>query len=298
MDVRQLRHFLTVADTLSFSRAAERLFMATSPLSRSIAQLESEIGGKLFLRDTRNVQLTPLGIALVPYAQQTVAQLDLLKRDMQRHVTGRPEVHVGMRSLPHPVLHAMKSAIQAAAPTAATRLHPMQSLAQIDRVLDGSLSFGLVNRTSSDQRLAFLPVLDEKSALALPELPRYTHLNTVQPSDIRDLRILIQPSAADSGGLVDTYLQAALDIEWVEHEIIGGLGALIAQGDACCFTVANPEAPWHRYLNTEGVIIRPLFEKEAVSRTCLVWRADRNHSADLGPMIGQIRAAFQAPMEF
>ncbi|MDF2442043.1 MAG: hypothetical protein JWR01_246, partial [Subtercola sp.] len=107
MDVRQLRQFLAVAETLNYTRAAERLVMAASPLSRSIRQLELEVGGALFIRGTRKVELTPLGEALVPHARKTISDLDTLRRDMHRRVQGHVEFHVGMRSVPRELITAV-----------------------------------------------------------------------------------------------------------------------------------------------------------------------------------------------
>ncbi|NUU20456.1 MAG: LysR family transcriptional regulator [Streptomycetaceae bacterium] len=75
MDVQQLRAFLAVAEELHFGRAAERLHVAQPPLSRTIKQLEHELGTRLFDRNTRSVALTAGGRALVGPAQEVVAAL-------------------------------------------------------------------------------------------------------------------------------------------------------------------------------------------------------------------------------
>ena len=77
MDIEQLRSFLAVADELHFGRAAERLHVAQPPLSRTIKQLERELGTRLFDRNTRSVRLTSSGQALMDPAKEV---LDALRR--------------------------------------------------------------------------------------------------------------------------------------------------------------------------------------------------------------------------
>ncbi|WP_430334563.1 LysR family transcriptional regulator [Rhodococcus sp. ACT016] len=73
MDVDELRSFLAVAEELHFRRAAEKLHVAQPPLSRTIKQLERELGTVLFERSTRSVKLTASGEALVGPAKEVLA---------------------------------------------------------------------------------------------------------------------------------------------------------------------------------------------------------------------------------
>ncbi|MFC9689132.1 LysR family transcriptional regulator [Kribbella sp. NPDC056951] len=70
MELRQLQYFVTVAETKSFTRAAERCLVVQSALSHQIARLERELGARLFDRTSRRVRLTAAGEAFLPDAQQ------------------------------------------------------------------------------------------------------------------------------------------------------------------------------------------------------------------------------------
>lgn len=76
MELRHLRYFVTLAKTLSFTQAAESLYISQSTLSQQIASLENELGLKLFNRTRRTVELTESGQALLEEAEHILAEVD------------------------------------------------------------------------------------------------------------------------------------------------------------------------------------------------------------------------------
>ena len=74
MDIRQLRYFSMVAKHLNFTAAAKEAHLDQSAISKQIADLETRIGLKLFVRNTRSVQLTAAGRELLKYATEIVAK--------------------------------------------------------------------------------------------------------------------------------------------------------------------------------------------------------------------------------
>ncbi len=73
MELRHLRYFVTVAETLSFSQAARLLHLAQPPLSAQVKTLEGELGVQLFERHSRGVALTKAGRTLLPAARDALA---------------------------------------------------------------------------------------------------------------------------------------------------------------------------------------------------------------------------------
>lgn len=88
MDLRHLRCFLAVAEELHFARAAERLHIEQSPLSRAIKELEEELGVQLFIRTTRSTQLTRAGRMLLEHVPRVFASLQQARDSVKAAANG------------------------------------------------------------------------------------------------------------------------------------------------------------------------------------------------------------------
>lgn len=112
MEIATLQAFVAVADHSSFSEAAEALFLTQPAVSKRVAQLETELGVRLFDRIGRRVSLTANGNALLPRARRLLndaRELKGLMRDLSGAIRGRLVMgtshHIGLHRLPGPLKH-------------------------------------------------------------------------------------------------------------------------------------------------------------------------------------------------
>lgn len=97
MELRQLKYFVAVARTLSFSEAARQLYVTQGTLSQQIMLLEDELGSLLFERTSHKVALTEPGMVLFPLAKNIIQQVEQCKLqlgDLRKALGG--ELNIGM----------------------------------------------------------------------------------------------------------------------------------------------------------------------------------------------------------
>src|ERR1700730_10755984 len=90
IDIRQMRYFVVLAETLHFGHAAERLHLSQPPLSRQIAALEKELGVRLLERHSRRATLTPAGQRFLEDSRAVLASFDQACRNAR--LTDRGEL--------------------------------------------------------------------------------------------------------------------------------------------------------------------------------------------------------------
>ncbi|NDY92450.1 LysR family transcriptional regulator [Ideonella livida] len=176
LELRHLRYFLAVADTGSFSRAAEKLFIAQPPLSAQVRQLEGLLGQTLFTRHARGAHLTPAGEALLPRARAVLAAVAALPEALDAPEAA-PRLALGyVPSASSTVLPAVLQGLgggtrRGAAPAGqALDLHLQELITdtQVQALHAGTLDAGLSRSPSARHGVQVLCALEDPFVLAVP----------------------------------------------------------------------------------------------------------------------------------
>lgn len=170
MDTRSLTVFLSVAETLSFSRSSEQLNMSVSAVSRAVRRLEEELGQSLLVRDNRSVRLTGAGLEFREYARRSVAEWQQLRRQLgsDRELAGEVSLYCSVTAS-YSVLAPILEAFRSTHPAVEIMMHTGDQADGISRVLSGQDDVAVSGRPSRlPQRLDFLPLLESPLRFWMP----------------------------------------------------------------------------------------------------------------------------------
>ena len=147
MEIHQLTYFVAVAETGSFSRAAERCNIAQPSLSQQIQKLEQELGEPLFDRLTRRVVLTDAGRSLLPRATTILAELQDIKHSMSQETdSSRGMLSVGFIPTMAPfVLPKVIQRFSKEFPQARLAVHEDLTESLVRELVDGKLDVGITS---------------------------------------------------------------------------------------------------------------------------------------------------------
>lgn len=171
MDLRRIRHFVVLAETLNFRRAAERLHMAQPPLSVSIQKLEAELGTKLFVRETTGVSLTPSGRAVLVEARKLLFHGSQLAETARSAIDGTGgTLRIGfVGTTTWGMLQRLVPAFRTGYPGVELVLREATSVAIVQQLEDHTLDIGLVRTPLLLSTTAsVVPLEDDTFVAALP----------------------------------------------------------------------------------------------------------------------------------
>jgi DNA-binding transcriptional LysR family regulator len=287
MEMQQVRYFVSLCDTLNFTRAAEACNVSQPSLTRAIKGLEDEFGGPLFHRERNNTHLTELGRMVHPYLKQI--------HDGTVEAKSRARAFAKLEQAPLKI-----GAMCTVGPRVFGRFlrafeerHPGVELAVIDgsgrrmveMLVEGEIElavFGLPDEL--DERLHPLPLYHERFGICFAKGHRFETLNAVNAKEIHGEPYCNRANCEyndhagqklrERGILVKRVFRSESE-DWVQGMIKAGLGV----GFFPEYSVTEPDLCW-----------RPLVDPEFSRTINLVTVRGRPHSPAVGAFVREARA--------
>lgn len=276
MELRHLRYFLAVAETLHFGRAALQLQMAQPPLSQQIKQLETELGVQLFSRTRRKVSLTAAGVVLQQEAQQIFQQLEqAISRTQQadRGEVGRLEIAF-VSSAMYSLLPDYLKQFREQYPHVEIVLHELSTQEQIQGLLANRLDIGFMRPPVAQKTLQAMPVLQEPLVAALPMRHRLASQSSLSIREFQGEAFVLFPRAmatrlydqiislCHQGDFSPTVIQQAAQMQTILSLVAAEIGVAIV-----------PESL--KNLQRRGVCFIPFQEKTPQAEVYVVWQQNQ-----------------------
>ncbi len=192
MDIYQIRYFLAVAETGSFTGAAQRVFVTQPTLSAGIRKLEDGLGARLFDRSARKVQLTVDGERFMPRARAILREVRAAEADLSTaHPTSRLRIGI-LTTLRFDTIAAMLGAFCRANPTLDLEL-VQATVAEIDeRLRQDRLDVAITIRRPQSQRRGFRRLYSERLGMALPADHALARRPAFRPEDLHERPLIVR----------------------------------------------------------------------------------------------------------
>ena len=258
-----MRHFLAVADTAHFGRAAARLGMAQPPLSQSIQRLERELGVRLFERMRSGVQLTASGLAFMVDARAAVSAADRAIARARGARDPRNPVRVGI--VAGALWRPMRDLLRIArAKSIAVELVDGATIDQLHRLTAGTLDLAFV--VPPFDLPPGLQVIDLPARPVMAALPADRPISGDDPVPLEVLAEGLIIFLRENGALVHDAILAMFEkrglkpnITRVATRVLTGL-AMVAAGVGAAIVPADIA----ENLSVKGVIFRPIDHDEGM----------------------------------
>ena len=266
MELRHLKYFVTVAEAQSFTKAAEKLFIAQPPLSRQIQNLENEFGVLLFERGSRPLQLTEAGKFFYQHAVKLLANAEEIKSMTKRVGMLERTVRIGfVGSLLYGLLSRIVYLYRQQYPQLKIELVEMTTTHQIPALKEGRIDIGFGRLRVSDPAIRRVLLRKERLMLAVHASHFLAHQKQgVYLADLVDEVIFLypsQPKPSFSSQISNLFSEYSLDPKNLTEvrEIQLALG-LVAAGEGICIV---PESA--KTLQLTHLHYIPILDESAVS---------------------------------
>ena len=287
MELHQVKYFVSVAETLNFTRAAERSHVTQPALTRAIQRLEDELGATLLRRAGRSTHLTDFGRLLLPHFQRILAESQAVKSTAKGFLSlESAAVSLGVMCTIGP-LRAMKflNMFCSSNPGVSLTLSEGQPERLAELLLAGTIDCAIMAQPRAfDARLVAHPVYLERFVVAFPIGHRFQDQSFVSPEDISGESYLSRINCEFQHHLDEICRAHGTELHEVHRsDREDWIQVMVASGVGVCFIPEfTPIVP--------GVMTRPLRQPEVTRQVSFVMVA----RSDQSPAVGRFGQAMQS----
>ena len=276
MEIRQLRHFLALAQEMHFGRAAERLCITQPALSTSILRLEEDFGVRLFERDSKGVRLTLAGDLMLGCAREVLSHTDRTKSFSNALSAGRlGRLEVGFSgTVLHHDLDKVILDYREAFPDIEILMREATSQKQTELLRNGRLDAGLVSFPLPPVGLEHIELFEDRFGICLPTDHPLATRKTIDVAELRD-EPFIMPSREQTPSIRDQLEGLCATAGFQPRVFFESLHALstvslVSRGQGVGFVLESM-----KNVDIKGVVFVPL--DRLLPRRCgyFVWSASR-----------------------
>jgi LysR family transcriptional regulator, transcription activator of glutamate synthase operon len=237
VELRQIQYFIEVAKREHVTDAATHLHIAQSAVSRQIFNLESELGVDLFIREGRNVKLTPIGRVFLQHVEEAVTILDNARREVKEYLDpGHGTIRIGFpSSLATYTMPTAISAFRDRYPKVKFQLKQGAYYDLIDRVSKGEIDMALLGPVPMKEKKVKGSILFSENLVALlPVSHQLANATSLKLSQLREDGFIMFPrgyilreilvDACQQQGFQPTVVFEGEDIDAIRGLVSAGLG--------------------------------------------------------------------------
>ncbi len=280
MELRHLRYFVTVAEELHFTRAAERLHIGQPPLSQQIQALEEEIGVQLLERSKRWVRLTPAGKSFLEDARKILALSEQAPQTARRASRGEiGELRIGFTpSTPFTeIFPVVINLFRRQFPQVTLSLREMPTMRQLAAIEERQLDLGFIRPTEVDvgKAISLTILSNDPLLLVMPAKHRLAKRTSIPFKELAGESFVMYPHHAGTG--LSRQVQRLCREAGFEPQIVqeaqeaSTIIGLVAAG---CGISILPES--FRKIHLNGVAYRPMAGEASSTSLMLAKLADEN----------------------
>ncbi|QQB33116.1 LysR family transcriptional regulator [Achromobacter deleyi] len=291
MELRHLRCFLAVAEELHFARAAERLHIEQSPLSRAIKELEEDLGVVLFARTTRSTRLTRAGKLFLDHVPRVLAALQQARESVKAATNGfQGQLRVALSDGITPSrLPALLALCRQEEPEVEIRLFEVPLSRQIKGLHDDLYDVGFAQADEVGDGIVVVPVWNDPLMVAVPTRhPLLAHKRIPLEELLRYPLVLCDPQACEGHARQVDRVLRRVDMEPLVAERVSSCDLMMALVSAG-FALGLAGAAHITASREQGVVARPLAGHPRLLTTYLL-RLDGEHSETLARFIERVQA--------